>query len=131
MDQVTRSVLFFLAGVILIVIGVLNHLKRKRLFETGVKVDGYLENIAFRSGDQLELTIKFETLKKQQKYIKHQVYAPSAYKIGEPIAVIYNPNNPDKFIIDEGPYKPNGTYAIYGGAVLIMVSVIALMTALR
>lgn len=131
MEQIIFVILFFVGGIVSVIIGIRSYFERKRLFATGIRVDGHLEKITFTSDQGLELDITFKTLDDKQRCIRHRVDTPSEYSVGSKIAIIYDRHSPHKYLVDEGPYKPDGTYAIYGGAVLIMVGIIGMMTTLR
>ncbi len=124
-------VILFIAAVAIIIKGVLVFVERKRLRQTGIRVNGFLESISVKGDDLVVIEISFETLKNHKEYVSHNVYTPFNYTVGQPIAIIYDQSNPRKFMIEEGPYKPNGTSVIYAGIVLIMVAIIVYIAMLH
>jgi hypothetical protein len=110
----------------------LSSFKRNRLLTSGSRVQGVITEILSKGVESYEAEIVFETDKREVVFVNQYLIGNRwDYKVGQTVEIIYNPINAQKFIWDEGPYKPNVSNAVYAGAVCLMVSVIVLMTMLR
>ncbi|EHQ24530.1 DUF3592 domain-containing protein [Mucilaginibacter paludis] len=124
-------IVLLIAGIGLVCSGLLHHRDRKRLFRKGRKVTGVILQINDKGDDCYEAEISFETADCQKKLIRYNLTDLHNYTVGQLLNVVYDPGNPERTLVDEGAYKPNGSGSFYAGLVLIMISFIVLMTVLR
>lgn len=100
-------------GVAFIYAGVLQRRKRGRLLGNGIKVEGVVFELAdggsTRNSTFYYPVIRFLTMEKEWVAQKYDIGGSSnVYHIGDKVKVIYDPENPTNFTIDDTRAKVAG-----------------------
>jgi Protein of unknown function (DUF3592) len=94
-----KSILFVAAAIIFFLVGFAFYLKRKRLQKNGIRVQGVIKEL-IGSGDSIYPVIEFKTILGESIIMKYNVSKSPGAKVGDRVEMLYNPNNPNSFIID-------------------------------
>ena len=127
--------LLFVVGLAALLFGIFRSSEKRRLLRNGIRTDGIimqLINDGLSKSPTYYPVIKFITEKDDQVIEKYKVGVNRyMYKEGEEVRVIYDPLNPARFLLDDVRSKALSPVFIYGGILLIMLSIGILVMGLR
>jgi hypothetical protein len=135
MESIETVMVLFVMGLAALLIGIARSSDKRRLLNKGIRVDGIVFQI-IHDGNSTSPTyypvVRFVTEDNDQVTEKYKIGGNKyLYKEGDSVRVIYDAQNPGKFLLDDVRSKALSPVFIYGGALLILVSVGLLFLGLR
>jgi hypothetical protein len=128
-NEILDLLLAFLVGVALIIFGYYKRNERRKIMETGIKVEG----IAFGIDEEFinqswsyYPVVRYSTLEKEWVTERYNIASSlsSYYKQGDKVSVIYDSNDSKKFIIDDTGTKVLGPALMAVGCVIIIFTIV-------
>ncbi len=135
MESIEVVMVLFVIGFASMLFGIWRSSEKRRLLNKGIRVDGKIIQI-IHDGSSTSPTyfpvVRFYTELNQPVTEKYRIGGNKyIYKEGEEIKVIYDPVNPARFLLDDMRSKALSPVFIYGGVLVMLVSVGLLVLGLR
>lgn len=135
MESIETVMVLFVIGLAALLIGIVRSSEKRRILSKGIRVDGVILQV-INDGNSTSPTyypvVKFYTEQDEQVTEKYKLWGNKwTYKEGEQVKVIYDQLNPGKFLLDDPRSKVLSPVFIYGGILLILVSIGLLVLGLR
>ena len=116
--------LFFLTGIILIVVGCLKRRREEKFEKGGIKTRGVIHDLVGDIEAGYYAVIHFTTIDGERGYEK---YSEKTFygQLNQPVDVIYIPDNPSDFIVSDSVFlKIYGKQYIVFGIIMMFVALI-------
>jgi len=135
MESIETIMVLFVIGLAALLFGIVRSREKLRILRKGIKVDGVILQV-INDGHSTSPTyypvVKFYTEQNQPVTERYRIWGNKwTYREGEDVKVIYDPQNPGKFLLDEPRSKVLSPVFIYGGVLLILLSIGLLILGLR
>ena len=135
MESIETVMVLFVLGLAALLIGIARSTDKRRLLNKGIRVNGTVFQI-IHDGNSTSPTyypvVRFLTEGDDQVTEKYKNGGNKyLYKEGDKVKVIYDAQNPARFLLDDVRSKALSPVFIYGGALLILLSVGLLVLGLR
>ncbi|RKR83601.1 uncharacterized protein DUF3592 [Mucilaginibacter gracilis] len=135
MESVETVMVLFVIGFAALLIGFARSNEKRKLLRNGIRVNGIIFQIindGKSSSPTYYAVVRFFTEQHDRVTEKYKIGGNKwTYKEGEDVKVIYDPQNPGRFLLDDIRSKALSPVFIYGGIFLILVSVGLLVLGLR
>ena len=131
MDFFKIEYLIPLAGIVLVFIGVIKYMRYKYLKRNGISADGIIVDLIEEDSDGIKHFYPVVKFKNNYQFwvttkADISVNSYSKYKKGDSVSILYDVNNPEKFMINEGKYI-NGVFVlIVIGFLFLLVGLLSL-----
>lgn len=135
MESIETVMVLFIIGLGALLFGIARSMDKRKLLQKGTRVDGSVLQI-IHDGHSISPTyypvVRFTTADNNLVTEKYKFGGNKClYKEGDNVQVIYDPTNPERFILGDARSKALSPVFIYGGTLLILISVGLLFLGLR
>lgn len=135
MESIETVMVLFVVGLALFLFGWVKYRERRRLLRTGIRAKGVVFQV-INNGNSSSTTyypvVRFLTAANDWVTEKYRTGGNRwTYKEGDTVNVVYDPLNPGRFILDDTRLKNTAPGFIFGGVLLIIISVGLLVLGLR
>jgi hypothetical protein len=117
MDAITGAGVLTLAGCLVILIGRYLFIRGRKLSANGIKTEGVVIDLRINSDGRFPV-VKFNTLNGDE-IIRESNYSAGNERVGGKVKIIYDPDNPESFMINGMGGEVIGPVVILLGAFMI------------
>ena len=125
MDAITGAGALTLAGCLIILLGRYMLMRGRKLSANGIKTEGVIIDLRSNTDGRFPV-VKFNTLSGDE-IIRESNYSAGDERVGSKVKIVYDPDNPESFMINGMGGEAIGPVVILIGALMIVGALIVLI----